>query len=411
MLLAQLARMQKGLGRSKQVYTTVAGESSTAASSSTSANNSDQAVGAPERKSRRRGGAHAQAADTVEKIRENLINEMMRLENKRFQLQQARLKAQREQQRQTPATAASKSDSSEGLTGMASDQVDLSAVEYKDDPSAKVLKEDWEQKKARIRTSSPYGHEPRWNLISVIVKEGADLRQEQLALQLIREMGRVWQLENVPVFIRYFRIMVTGEQSGLIETITNTISVHSLKKDFYNRNPDYTGPPFTLFEYFRAEYGEPDTPKYQKAQDNFMRSLVAYSLATYILQLRDRHNGNILLDTEGHLIHIDFGFMLSNSPGSVGFEAAPFKMPQEYVQVLGGMGSPKWREFKGLLRQAFMVLRKYVDNFCLLVEMMLKDSKLPCLSAGPAAVTTMRDRFQLTMTDKQVDEFLDRLLL
>lgn len=50
-------------------------------------------------------------------------------------------------------------------------------------------------------------------------------------------------------------------------------------------------------------------------------------------QVKDRHNGNLLLDEEGHIIHIDFGFMLSNSPGGVNFESAPFKLTRELLEV------------------------------------------------------------------------------
>lgn len=49
--------------------------------------------------------------------------------------------------------------------------------------------------------------------------------------------------------------------------------------------------------------------------------------------MKDRHNGNLLLDEEGHIIHIDFGFMLSNSPGGVNFESAPFKLTRELLEV------------------------------------------------------------------------------
>ena len=64
--------------------------------------------------------------------------------------------------------------------------------------------------------------------------------------------------------------------------------------------------------------------------------------------------------------------MLCNSPGSVGFELAPFKMPQEYVDILGGIGSAKFEEFRGLMKEGFLALRKKCDQLVSLVEMMEK---------------------------------------
>ena len=39
-----------------------------------------------------------------------------------------------------------------------------------------------------------------------------------------------------------------------------------------------------------------------------------------------RHNGNVLIDREAHIINIDFGFFLTNGPGGISFERAPFKL-------------------------------------------------------------------------------------
>jgi phosphatidylinositol 4-kinase len=66
--------------------------------------------------------------------------------------------------------------------------------------------------------------------------------------------------------------------------------------------------------------------------------------------VKDRHNGNIMLDRRGHIIHIDFGFMMQNYPGQVmAFEQAPFKLTQEYIDLMGGFESDTFALFKSLL--------------------------------------------------------------
>jgi phosphatidylinositol 4-kinase len=250
-------------------------------------------------------------------------------------------------------------NSGAGAARMENDQM-TGGVQRKgdrDDPSAATFGEAWTTKKERIRKASPYGWMKNWDLISVIVKTGADLRQEAFACQLIQVCDKIWQDAQTPVWVKRMRILVTGESSGLIETITNGVSLHSLKRSLTlatiasGQNP--RGRIATLKDHFVKTFGAPETDAYKAAEDAFKRSLAAYSIISYILQLKDRHNGNVLIDNEGHIIHIDFGFMLSNSPGSVGFEAAPFKLTQDYVDVLGGVDSAGFDDYKTLCKQAF----------------------------------------------------------
>jgi len=107
------------------------------------------------------------------------------------------------------------------------------------------------------------------------------------------------------------------------------------------------------------------------AQKNFIQSCAAYCLVSYLIQVKDRHNGNILLHSDGHLIHIDFGFILSTSPRNLGFETSPFKLTPEFVEVMGGNQSKFFEEFKSLILQGLIAARKHMEKIVNLVEIML----------------------------------------
>lgn len=277
------------------------------------------------------------------------------------------------------------------------------------------LGEDWLTKKNRIRQASSYGHLKNWDICSVIVKNGDDLPQEAFACQLISIISNIWRNENIGVWTKNMKILVTSANSGLVETINNSMSIHSIKKSLteisINNGSNPRGRVASLKDYFLKVYGNEDSQSFKTAQKNFTKSLAAYSIICYVLQIKDRHNGNIMLDNEGHIIHIDFGFLLSNSPGSVGFEAAPFKFTFEYTEVMGGMDSANFELFRQLCKESFKALRKNCNNLINIVTLMQKDSGLPCFRNGAQTSVLLKQRLQLDLTEEECDNYVDTALI
>ncbi|XP_014262636.1 phosphatidylinositol 4-kinase beta isoform X2 [Cimex lectularius] len=269
-----------------------------------------------------------------------------------------------------------------------------------EDPSAAALKEPWEEKERRIRECSPYGYMSSWKLLSVIVKCGDDLRQELLASQVLTMLQNIWTAERVPLWLHPYRILCLSDDSGLIEPILNTVSLHQIKKHCQ----------LSLQQYFIKEFGSQNSEAFLTAQRNFVRSCAAYCLVSYLVQVKDRHNGNILLSGEGHLIHIDFGFILSTSPRNLGFETSPFKLTSEFVDVMGGPGSDMFEYFKILMLQGLVAARKHMDKILSLVEIMRLGSQLPCFKSGAATVQGLKNRFHLNMTEEQLQLLVDNMV-
>ena len=64
-----------------------------------------------------------------------------------------------------------------------------------------VFKENWKEKEDRIRSSSAFGSHPGWRLLPILVKANDDLRQEQLASQLLYRISAILARERVPVWL------------------------------------------------------------------------------------------------------------------------------------------------------------------------------------------------------------------
>ncbi|TYZ64868.1 hypothetical protein PybrP1_010589 [[Pythium] brassicae (nom. inval.)] len=105
-----------------------------------------------------------------------------------------------------------------------------------------VYGESWEARKARIQRESPFGQLPGWQLFSVIVKTNDDLRQEVFTMQLIHKFRSIFAYESLRLWLRTYRIVATGANIGLLETITDACSLDHLKKHTAGGN---------LFAYFQ----------------------------------------------------------------------------------------------------------------------------------------------------------------
>ena len=144
---------------------------------------------------------------------------------------------------------------------------------------------------------------------------------------------------------------------------------------------------------FAADPGE----AFKSAQRNFVRSLAAYSLLSFLFQFKDRHNGNLLLDTAGHVIHIDFGFVFGIAPGgSFSLEmSTPFKLTEEMIEVMDGLRSSLFSEFVTLFCCGFLALQAHCDTFLTLVEITCRGSTFKCFEGRDSGevVEKLRERF------------------
>ena len=245
--------------------------------------------------------------------------------------------------------------------------------------------------------------EPNKINMPCIFKVGDDLRQDSLALQVIQIFREIFKQSGLNIYTYPYQTISTispkyNDLGGYIEVVKDTDSRDQIGKT-YDTN---------LYDYYLCSFGQENSNEFREARKNLIESTAAYAIISYILQIKDRHNGNIFVDKKGHLIHIDFGFIFDISPaGNMKFEKAEFKLTKEMIQIMGGNSSEAYKTFVDLTVKAFLACR---DNMNKLLDpvVLMFSSGLDCFRDN--SIKNFVDRFKLELSEEEAVKYMKNII-
>mmetsp|Transcript_133426 Transcript_133426/g.266211 ORF Transcript_133426/g.266211 Transcript_133426/m.266211 type:complete len:900 (+) Transcript_133426:90-2789(+) len=230
---------------------------------------------------------------------------------------------------------------------------------------------------------------------SYMVKVGDDLRQDQLVLQLLSLMERVWQ-ERLPspehetLRLAPYRVLAMTPNAGYVKFVPGAVS---LSKALYRSRGNLTA----WFDHHR-----PTSMTLAEVLNNLCGSVAAYCVATYCLGIGDRHLDNLQITPEGHFFHIDFGFIFGDDPKPF---APRLRLPQPIAAALlasqvaegSSPGQTLLDKCFWLAGRAYIALRRSMPLWVSLLRVTGEAGGAGCQrlrASADAAVVMVRDRLR-----------------
>jgi len=230
-----------------------------------------------------------------------------------------------------------------------------------------------------------------------IFKNGDDLRQDQLILQIISLMDQLLRRENLDLRLSPYRVLATSSKHGFVQFvnaagIADILSGEGSILNFFRKhNPCETGP-----------YGVS-----ADCMDTYVKSCAGYCVITYLLGVGDRHLDNLMLTKSGKLVHIDFGYILGRDPKPL---PPPMKLSKEMIEGFGGVTSEHYQEFRKECYTAFLYLRRHASLILNLFGLMV-DASVPDIALEPdKTVRKVQDKFRLDLSEEEAVQYMQNLI-
>ncbi|KNC76754.1 hypothetical protein SARC_10762, partial [Sphaeroforma arctica JP610] len=190
----------------------------------------------------------------------------------------------------------------------------------------------------------------------------------------------------------------TAELNGTDYTFIESISVAAVL--------DGEGSVQNFFRKYNSDTAGPYGIK-AEVMDTYIRSCAGYCVISYILGIGDRHLDNLMLMTDGHLFHIDFGYILGRDPKPF---APPMKLTKEMIEGMGGATSAEYKKFTSNCYNAFLILRRSA-NLILNLFNLMTTANIPDIAAEPdKCVAKIEEQFRLDLNEEEAVAYLQTVI-
>mmetsp|Transcript_6902 Transcript_6902/g.21568 ORF Transcript_6902/g.21568 Transcript_6902/m.21568 type:complete len:263 (+) Transcript_6902:1925-2713(+) len=236
--------------------------------------------------------------------------------------------------------------------------------------------------------------------------------QDAFAALMLEEFAAAFRRERLPLLLRPYAVVATCADGGLLETLVDARSFDAIARHAsLARLPPQGaagggGAAGPIAEVFRRMFGG-SAERLAQARERFVQSMAAYSVFCFVLRIKDRHDGNILLCRDGSVAHVDFGIMLNVRYAKDVLEA-DLKLSKDMVDIMGD----QFDMFRSLCEQSLLAIRKHSRHLLMVIEMFKMagagGAGLPCLEGD--AIAQVQNRLQLHMSDAEAAREIGRVV-
>ncbi|CAB3404670.1 unnamed protein product [Caenorhabditis bovis] len=178
-------------------------------------------------------------------------------------------------------------------------------------------------------------HQP---VYEILFKNGDDLRQDMLVLQVLEVMDNIWKKNDFDCSLSPYPVLPMGTKIGIIGVVPNCATIFEIQSEGGKMGTVSKSLETSFINKFIRHHSRDskDFCSYLECSERFTWSCIGYSVATFIMGIKDRHSDNIMLTYDGRIFHIDFGHILGHGKTKLGIQRdrQPFVLTEHFLCVI-----------------------------------------------------------------------------